>query len=143
MFYDESTMSTSPRPQHSRQSQTLNRQTSRHFGGMPHQQHQNSMYTVDEHYDTPRFADRGDAGLQDQYDSYGMPMAATWNAGAYNHNNSLAGLGMTNRFKPAPRGRSALPSVRLCLVRIAHTDRPRCGSMLLRPQPLRLSARRV
>lgn len=111
MFYDDP--SSNPSRMH-RQTQTLQRQSSRQFDGFPGAQ--NQMYSPDDmgsRYDQqPRYNDRINSAMQGNYGSYDMGGPQPWNNTGYTSNNHLAALGATNRAKPAARGRSALPSVR-------------------------------
>lgn len=137
-FYDDRSVH-SP-PMHPRQSQTLHRQSSRHFGGFgqqQQQQQQGGMYTLDEiasRYDVPRYNERMDATMQSGYGGYDFPAQQGWNSNAYTHNNTLTALGATTRGKPSSRGRSALPSVRArCDFESSSLTFARCGSTSLSP----------
>lgn len=107
MFHDYPSSPTRRTPAY--QTQSLNRQASRGFDNFAHQQ--NGLYGSEDNttYDDPRYNERMNATMQNNYSSFGAGMPA-WNNTPYAHNNNLTALGTTGR-RPGRGGRPSLGPV--------------------------------
>lgn len=113
LYYDTHPSSRSPRSSQVH-ANTVRNQSSRQFdqfGQIP-----NSVFPQEDHnsrFDgSSRYGDRSGSTLQGPFSGYEMGGGPQgWNGGGYNHNNTLAALGATTRFRPNQRTRGALPDV--------------------------------
>ncbi|KAI4270613.1 MAG: hypothetical protein LQ337_006570 [Flavoplaca oasis] len=113
IYYDQSA-SRSPGAQRHQQP-ILHRQPSRQFdayGHLSNGQMQNPIYQPEDstpRYDGNRY-DRINPAMQGATYGYEIPSAQTWNPNGFAGPNGFPAFGATGRMRPAPRGRSALPT---------------------------------